>query len=256
MRILSSSPTRDFYCNSSIHVFGFANQLVRMGHACVVAVPKNKESVSNLGEPLFAMATFDEINAGAALFDHAPDSGPDVIHCWTPREIVRKFAEPLRAKWRCKLAIHLEDNEEHLTAVFLNMTPADALRLDPVELAKRLPIELSHPVFSTKFIASADGVSVIMDRLKEFVPATIPVEIIWPGVDCERFKPLAEQVREREFPGLNPGDHVLAYTGNVHWANREEVRALYQALGALNARGVPTKLLRTGEDQCSFLEPQ
>src|SRR5258706_16273737 len=93
----------DFYCNSSIHVFGFANQLSRMGHACAVAVPSNKESVANLGAPLFRVMTFAEFNAVEKLFDSA--SAADVIHFWTPREIVRKFAEPLRDKWHSTLTV-------------------------------------------------------------------------------------------------------------------------------------------------------
>jgi len=224
-----------------------------MGHACVVAVPSNTSSVDNLGEALFKALTFDEINAGAPLFENG--AAPDVIHCWTPREIVRKFAEPLREKWRCKLAIHLEDNEDRLLETFFEK-PIDELRtLDPAELDKKMGDDLSHPIRYRKFLESADGVTVIMDRLKEFLPYNKPVEILWPGVDFERFKPIRNQAREKEFHGLAPGDNVLAYTGHVHWANREEVRTLYLALGELNARGVPTKLLRTGEDFYPFLSP-
>src|SRR5258708_6308905 len=133
----------DFYCNSTIHVFGFANQLTRMGHSCAVAIPKNKESVVNLGEPLFKVATFAEVNSGIELFK---DGGvPDLIHCWTPREILRMFVEPLRAKWRCKLAIHLEDNEDHLIEVFLKMPASEYNALDPLELDKLIRNDVSHP---------------------------------------------------------------------------------------------------------------
>ncbi|MEI6232301.1 MAG: glycosyltransferase [Planctomycetota bacterium] len=244
----------DFYCNSSIHVFGFANQLVRMGHACAVAVPKNKESVVNLGDPMFNAVTFTDVNAGVELFKNG--DAPDVIHCWTPREIVRKFVEPLRRKWTtCKLAIHLEDNEERLAETFLNLSTAQLNSLDPQELDKRIPDDISHPRLYREFLASADGVSVIMDRLKEFLPYNKPVEILWPGIDFERFNPDKTQSREKEFAGIQPGDCVVSYTGHVHWANREDVRTLYLAVGELNKRGVPTKLLRTGEDFYPFLSP-
>ena len=225
-----------------------------MGHACVVAVPSNVYRASTIWEQRRSKAmTFDEINQGAVLFENG--AAPDVIHCWTPREIVRKFAEPLREKWRCKLAIHLEDNEDRLLETFFEK-PIDELRtLDPAELDKKMRDDLSHPIRYRKFLESADGVTVIMDRLKEFLPYSKPVEILWPGVDFERFKPIRNQAREKEFHGLAPGDNVLAYTGHVHWANREEVRTLYLALGELNARGVPTKLLRTGEDFYPFLSP-
>ena len=241
----------DFFCNSTIHVFGFANQLARMGHACAVAVPKNKESVSNLGEARFKALSFDEVNNGAALFDSG--ATPDLIHCWTPREVVRKLVEPLRAKWGCKLAIHLEDNEDALLESFLKMSAAELKALDSSALDRLVPDDLSHPLRYRTFLESADGVSVIMDRLKELLPYNKPIEILWPGIDFERFKPSAIIEREKQFAGIEPGDHVVAYTGHVHWANREDVRALYLAVGELNARGVKTKLLRTGEDFYPFL---
>ena len=241
----------DFYCTSASQVFGFANQLVRRGHACAVAVPKRKESVATLGEPLFKVATFDEVNAGAVLFEKS--AAPDLIHCWTPREIVRNFAEPLREKWRCKLAIHVDENEQHLIESFLKMTARELEALDSAELDKLVPDDMSHPVRHKTFVESADGVSVVMDRLKEFLRYNKPVEILWPGVDFERFKPAANQPREKEFSGIAPGDNVLAWVDDVQWNNRENVRTLYLALGALNARGVSTKLLRAGEDLCPFL---
>ncbi len=243
----------DFYCRGSIRVFGFANQLARMGHACAVAVPKNKESAANPGTPLFNALTFADVNAGAKLFENG--AVPDVMHCWTPRENVRKFAEPLRAKWGCKLALHLEDNDARLIESHFQMPIAAVLALDPAELAKRLPDDLAHPLHFKTFLAGADGVSVVMDRLKEFLPYNKPVEILWPGVDAEHFKPLEKQKRAEQFAGIEPGDQVLAYAGDVQWANCEEMRSLYLAVGALNARGVPTKLLRAGEDCYPFLSP-
>ena len=243
----------DFYCKSASQVFGFANQLVRRGHSCAVAVPKKKESVATLGEPLFKAVTFDEVNAGTALFEKA--AAPDIIHCWTPREIVRKFAEPLREKWRCKLAIHLDENERHLIESLLKLSAGELNALDPAQFDKLVPDDLSHPLRHKTFVESADGISVVMDRLKEFLGYNKPVEILWPGVDFERFKPVANQSREKEFTGIAPDDNLLAWVDDVQWANREEVRTLYLALGALNARGLPTKLLRAGEDFCPFLSP-
>ncbi|HLX59671.1 MAG TPA: glycosyltransferase [Planctomycetota bacterium] len=243
----------DFHCNSSIHVFGFANQLARMGHACAVAVPQKKESVASLGEPLFRAFTFDEIKSGARIFENA--NAPDIIHCWTPREVVRAFAEPLREKWRCKLAIHLEDNEERLIEEFFKTPIAELRKLAPPELDKRMRSDLSHPLRFPKFLQSADGATVIMDRLKEFLPYNKPVEIIWPGIDFDLFKAKSPHSREADFPAIQPGDKVLAYTGHVHWANRDEVRTLYLAVGALNDRGIATKLLRTGDDFYPFLSP-
>ena len=79
----------DFTTNSLNHIAGFANALCTAGHACVVAVPTNKATVSAVRDPLFIPATYAELLAKPGLF---PDARPaDVIHAWTPREGVRKF---------------------------------------------------------------------------------------------------------------------------------------------------------------------
>lgn len=243
----------DFTCMGSIRVFGFANQLARMGHACAVAVPGNKESVGILGAPRFSVLSFDEVNAGARLFGSG--AAPDLLHCWTPRENVRRFAEPLRKKWGCKLALHLDENDARVIEVHFGMPFEKVSALSAEELSKQLPADLPHPLHFKAFIESADGVTVVMDRLKEFLPYSKPVEVLWPGVDGELFNPRPNQNRAELFAGIEPGDHVLVFCGDASESNRAELRSLYLALGDLNARGVPTKLLRAGVDLVPFLSP-
>ena len=104
----------DFTTNSLNHIGGFANVLSAHGHACVVAVPSGKDTLSSAFNPVFIAASYDEVLAQPALF---PDRGTaDIIHAWTPRECVRKFvvAYQRTARRSAKLIIHLEDNEEHL----------------------------------------------------------------------------------------------------------------------------------------------
>ena len=79
----------DFTTNSLNHIGGFANTLSAAGQACIVAVAKDKETVSHGPAPLFIPATYAELLALPGLF---PDGKPaDLIHAWTPREGVRKF---------------------------------------------------------------------------------------------------------------------------------------------------------------------
>ena len=79
----------DFTTNSLNHIGGFANTLCAAGHACIVAVAKDKETVAHIPSPLFIAATYAELLARPGLF---PDGKPaELIHAWTPREGVRKF---------------------------------------------------------------------------------------------------------------------------------------------------------------------
>ena len=73
----------DFTSNSAIHVHNFAGHLAGFGHSVAVAVPDNKETVLNLGEPAYVTANFAECDGTwDTLF---PDGGaPDIVHAWTP----------------------------------------------------------------------------------------------------------------------------------------------------------------------------
>ena len=77
--------------------------------------------------------------------------------------------------------------------------------------------------------------------------------MIWPAADERYFTPRARDDRLRAALGFGPRDIVLFYHGNVHTSNAAEVRSLYEAVVLLNARGLPTQLIRTGRDFPDFL---
>ncbi len=236
----------DFTSNSAIQIHTFANQLVREGHTCVVAVPGNKDTVHTAigGEVLYTPADFSDLKR---LFSDG--KGPDIIHGWTPREIVRKECILLQKKFGSKLVVHLEDNEEQILSDSLKI-PIRELRLrSPEEISAMTPDHLSHLIYYRDFLERADAVTVIMDRLMEFVPDTGKCMVLWPGIDRLRFAPGSDGT----VPGIDSGTLVLCYTGNVHASNYREVRSLYLAVALLNRIGIPTKLIRTGVDHVPFL---
>jgi len=125
--------------------------------------------------------------------------------------------------------------------------------MSPKELDKAVPPHLSHPLRSEEFLRSADGVTVLIDCLREFVPEQVPVLEVWPAADGTSFVQEPVQPRLRGRLGISGDRIVLAYTGNVHEANASEVRSLYLAVAILNREGHPATLVRTGRDFCSFL---
>lgn len=240
----------DFTANSAIHVHSFANNLSGFGHSVAVAVPDNKETATNLGDRAYAVGTFAEYDGQWERFfrDGKP---PDVVHGWTPRENVRLFCEKLASFCSFALVVHLEDNEELILEINLGKPFRQLERLNGLQM----PPNLSHPVNYRRFLANADGVTIIMDRLKRFVPDGIPHMILWPGANREIFHPRERDSSDLAAMGV-PEDHVvLCYTGNVHSANAREVRSLYLAVAILNREGVPATLIRAGIDYCSFLGP-
>jgi hypothetical protein len=110
------------------------------------------------------------------------------------------------------------------------------------------PAHLSHPRMWKGFLEEADGLTLIVESLKEIVPANRPMEVTWPSTDERIFYPRPCDPALRAELGIEPGHKVLAYHGNVHQANFREVRSLYLAAALLNREGLPTTLLRMGRD--------
>lgn len=240
----------DFSANSAVHVHNFANQLAALGHSAAVAIPHDTERGSGLGEQNYSIQRFDRVDGEwAHIFPNG--RGPDIVHAWTPRENVRLFCEKLAGFCDFALFVHLEDNEELILEVNLGTSFEKLARARHVET----PPNLAHPRHYRAFIAQADGVTMIMDRLARFVPADIPQLILWPGADEHLFFPRERDSQLREQLGIAEDAVVLCYPGNVHSANIRDVRSLYLAAAILDREGTPARLIRTGRDFCSFLGP-
>lgn len=239
----------DFSANSAVHVHNFANQVAASGHSSAVAIPEDNDRGPGLGEQDYSVHRFDQVDGEwSRVFPNG--RGPDIVHAWTPRENVRLFCEKLASFCRFSLFVHLEDNEELILEVNL-ATPFEKLARSSAEI----PGNLSHPRHYRGFIASADGVTMIMDRLEQFVPARIPKLVLWPGADRDVFFPRPRSPQQLEQLGIAEGTVVLCYTGNVHSANARDVRSLYLAAATLDREGMPARLIRTGRDFCSYLGP-
>lgn len=240
----------DFSANSAVHVHNFANQLADLGHSTAVAIPENTDRGAGLGEQNYAVRRFDQV-AGEWMALFADGRPPDVVHAWTPRENVRLFCEKLAGFCDFSLFVHLEDNEELILEVNLGTSFEKLAQSRCLEI----PENLSHPRHYREFIASATGVTMIMDRLDRFVPLEMPKLILWPGADSKRFFPRPRDPQLLERLGIANGSVVLTYTGNVHSANARDVRSLYLAAAVLDREGTEARLVRTGRDFCSFLGP-
>jgi glycosyltransferase involved in cell wall biosynthesis len=240
----------DFSANSAVHVHNFANQLADLGHSTAVAVPEDGDRGADLGEQRYAIQRFDQVDGDwSRLFSNGQP--PDVIHAWTPRENVRLFCEKLAGFCSFALLVHLEDNEEIILEVNVGRPFAKLAASNSAEI----PGNLSHPRHYRAFLNSADGVTMVMDRLDRFVPPEIPKLVLWPGADDETFFPRPQDPQLLEQLGIARGTAVLCYTGNVHPANERDVRSLYLAAAILDREGTPARLIRTGRDFCSFLGP-
>lgn len=236
----------DFTSNSAIHVMNLARQLARRGHACTVAVPHHAETAIYLPSPGVQTTAFQTVLAGDAAFD--------LVHAWTARENVREFCTTLAAARRVRrLVVHLEDNELRILELSLGRSLGELEALPRPQLDQLVPPTLSHPVRSREFMAAAAGATVIIDTLRQHVPAGPVVHTLWPAADRAVFFPRERPADFRRALGWGDDVVVLFYHGNVHAANRAEVRELYRAVDALNRAGQRCVLLRLGRSDAEFV---
>lgn len=239
-----------FASNSALHVSALANELSRAGHACAVAVPHDLETLAHHDAPAFRGLLHAEAAKGVTF----PNGrGPELIHAWTTRENVRILAGQLRTRHAAKLVVHLEDNEQEILALSLGRPAAELAALSEAELTRLVPADLSHPRHARTFLASADAVTVITDKLRELAPAGRPCQVIQPAADSRAFYPRPRPDDFRRALDRQAGETVLFYHGNVHASNAAEVRALYVAVLQLNRAQQPVTLIRTGLDRVDFL---
>lgn len=223
-----------------------------LGHACIVAVPDHPETAEVLDSPLFGVRTFADVLRNPALF---PDrKTADLVHAWTPRENVRKFAMAyLGSAPEARLTIHLEDNEAHLSAAFAKLSIDKLTALSDVESAKRLPENLSHPLRSKHFLSLAHGVTYITERLRESIPSTASSHLLLPGLSMSEGRDEASVEAERAELRLKPDEKLIVYTGSTTFANLADVKCLTLAVRLLNEAGQSTRLVRTGHQPAEYL---
>jgi glycosyltransferase involved in cell wall biosynthesis len=244
----------DFTTNSLNHIGGFARVLAEQGHPCAVAVPTGKDTLSAVSNPAFTAVLCDEVLANPAIFPG--DGTADIIHAWTPRECVRKFvvAYQRAAQRSARLVVHLEDNEEFLISDYAQRSGAQLRSMGYGELSAIVTDSLPHPVRHRTFLRLADAATVIVDRLREFVPATVPSFLLQPGLEAAYLEPVKADLGLRGELGLGANEKVIVFTGSNTFANEPELRDLYTAVRDLNQRGTPTRLVRTGFNRPQFLE--
>jgi len=228
--------------NAGIHIFNLANHLTRLGMECLVCVPDHKETVAALGRAFFEVIDVEDARRGA------PSRNVDLIHAWTPREIVRKNTLQLLQRHACPYVVHLEDNEVMLTESYTGIPLRVLKRLPALFLNLLIDASLSHPRRYPGFLSRACGVTMVIETLREFCPANLPSQTIWAGYQEDLPWDMPADLALRHRLGIAENEFVVVYTGNLHSVNLPEVESLYRAVALLRERGIPVKLVRTGSD--------
>lgn len=239
-----------FSSNSAVHVINLANVVADLGADVAVAVPDGDGT-----QPAVPVKFKPVTYRSAAGLRYADGRGPDILHAWTPRQHVARITRHLSGVHGCPYVVHLEDNEHALVEAFLGLSKAQMGALTSGDLRLAVPDFLAEPRDMQLFLDGSVGATVLMDRLLEFKPAAVPGLEIWPAAENDLFYPRPADFELRAKLGIPESAKVLAYHGNVHPANVDEVRSLYLAIGALVRSGVDIRLVRLGTDAVSVLLP-
>ena len=235
----------EFHGNSAMHLCSIAGVLTKLGHSCAICVPRCPETLLDHGNPQFQALDYEEAIAHGVSF---PDKrAPDLVHAWTPRELVRKTTMALVKRYDIPYFVHLEDNENLL---LLNELPNWSLeqleRLPTCTLDLFVPNHRVHPRRSLRLLSGAAGVTALIHRLLECKPAHVPGMVFFPGYDAGFAKIETRNEELRATLGVRAEELLVAYTGNVHTSNFQEIRSLVLAIALLNRRGFGVKLVKTG----------
>lgn len=231
--------------SSGVHIHFLANELTRLGHECIVALP-TVANTDNFGKPEYSFSDFARFDADLQAGRYNSNT---IFHAWTPREHARIPTQLAAATLGAPYFVHLEDNERRLIESFCGKPFHETLRdaaagtVDFTELG-------IHPILHQTFLAEACGVTLIMDTLKEFVPNNVPTQVIWPACEPEFFElPIRPDMETRRNLGIPGNAAVIVYPGNVHHANAHILEPLYKALPIVEAKGHPIRLVRcSGRD--------
>ncbi len=241
--------------NSAQHINGFARALAALGHTVTVASVKSVPDGEFQPLDGFHLASHRTVPGEKTGAFPGSAAAPDLIHVWTPREIIRDLANRALARWpRARLIIHLEDNEDTLFHRHTGLTVADARALDDAALVPHLSRGLIDPRHAPDFLRSASGLTLVYRSLAALVPAGQPSCEIVPLIDPAFFAPAPPDPSLRHALGIPAGATVIGYNGNDHHGNTEDIRQLYATVQILLDRGHSVRLLRTGHTLPEILD--
>jgi len=233
--------------NNGYHVQLLARTLQAQGVNCTIAVPDLNQSDGQQVKTNVFSASSSLIISYSQLIEKASSFSFNLIHAWTPREIVREFTEMIIAKHNCRLIIHLEDNEEYLTETTVGRSFNKLSRMPQAELDKIIPKNRFHPIKGRNFLDKAQGLTMVIKTLNRYNYTKVPYQII-PMVDERLFYPRPINRKLRMVHDITDDTTVLVYNGNVHTGNSHEVEELYKAINLLKEQGRSVVLLRSGKD--------
>ena len=240
----------DLSTNTANPILLFANELKKLGHDCIVAIPHgNKSSSSKKGS--VSVLNFSEIlESNGKIFCNGQRA--DVVHASTPRIVIFNFLKIYFNNWPSPFVMYLEDNEFWIVQNYSGLDDVAMMALTDDEINLQVPSALSHPFTYRFFIALADLVLVIQEKLLIEVPRYIPTRVLPWGVDLQEFNPKLTDESLKINLKIDPLSKIIVYHGGLNGFTRGAMIDLCRAIEIINDHGIPCLLLRTGPNAINF----
>lgn len=231
-------------CNSALHVRALLESMHRDGDAFVIAVPNGSKEATE--PPDSRWTCLSHVELLRQVSDH--ERSLDAIIAWTPRENVRLTVKRLAEAGGCPYLVHLEDNEDAITARHMGIRYRHLLLTPPWKFRHLNGLPIACPWRSRFFMRRAAAMTLLAPKLDRFVSRQTPSLLFQPGYDEALFGENApDPADQRKGYDIPPSTTVITYTGTIHRGNADDMRDLYHTIALLNREGDPTRLLRTGE---------
>ncbi|PTM45280.1 glycosyltransferase family 4 protein [Phreatobacter oligotrophus] len=237
--------------NSGGHIANFAAELAKLGHSVAICAEGDPDAAREVCGELVEYFSHESVDFEPTSLMGGFSPQDVIIHAWTPRDKVVFLTETLMSQGAGHYVVHLEDNEELLTAANLGLKQTELVAATENLGRYNFPLSLSHPTRYKDFIRGSSGATVIVEPLSEFVHPDVPVHILEPGVSVDYFgAELSPEQRSsvRQRYGAAEDDIVCVYHGNMHRANEREIFSLYTANLILQRRGIKFRLIRAGKN--------
>ncbi len=185
------------------------------------------------------------MNAGIELFSDAKPA--NIVHAWTPREVVRKSVQAyLSHHPASRLIIHLEDNEEEILKSAYQRSIEALQNQSFNDPDFKWNPQLSHPLFYREFLSQADGITLLRPSLKRLIPVPKRCAEIQPiHVAAPRAQTISSAKRRKDL-GIKDGEYIIVFPGGITSSNRSDVRDLFLAVKIINDNGTPCRIIKTG----------
>lgn len=243
----------DFSTNTSNPIISFTEELKKLGHDCIIAIPD--DSIHRIPEnsSSFRACSFSEI-LKSPLNIYQNNEPASIIHACTPRQVVFGFVEKYMSILPTPLAIYLEDNEFWISDHYLNSIGKNLKELSFNELSTLVPPSLSHPNDYKTFLGYADVIILIQEKLEIEVPPSIPCEVIPWGIDLTFFRPLEKDHLLRKTFGISDTSKIIVYPGGLNGFTLPAIKDLCMATLLINNAGIDCVLIRTGPNPLFFID--